>query len=104
MKTGTIKNTAIKSPFKYPFFTLSTLPAPIFWAVKEETPFPSVINAVITILLSLIAAAYAAITTAPKLLITAWIKILPTETNSCWSVDGIAILKIFKNRLNKLFY
>ena len=55
--TGIMNTNAMPRPFLYPLFTLSTLPAPMFWATKEETPFPRVISVVMTMLFSLIAAA-----------------------------------------------
>lgn len=58
------------SPARRPFFTLVGSPAPIFCAVKFDTPFPSVVKEVITKLFSFTAAEYPAVTLIPKLLIT----------------------------------
>ena len=83
------------SPACRPFFTLAGNPAPIFCAVKFDTPFPSVVKEVITRLLSLTAAEYPAVTLMPKLLITLWIKIFPTEIKDCCKILGIAITASF---------
>ena len=73
-----------------PSFILSIFPAPRFWAVKLDIPLPMVVKLVITRLFSFIPPAYPAITPGPKLLIVLCIKMFPTDTKLCCSVEGMA--------------
>ena len=79
------------------------MPAPIFWAVKFDTPFPSVVNEVMTRLLSLTAAEYPAATLIPKLLITLWIKIFPTEIKDCCRMLGMAMTASFLSSVKEKY-
>ena len=66
MKNGTAVKSPILIPALKPFLALSTLPAPRFWAVKLDTPFPKVVKQVMEKVFSLIAAEYPAMTEEPK--------------------------------------
>ena len=68
--SGTDSIHTIFVPAQYPLFTLSHLPAPMFCAVKLDTPLPSVVNDVITRLFSLTPDEYPAITAVPNVFIT----------------------------------
>ena len=78
------------SPARKPDLIRSYFAAPRFCAVKFEMPLPSVVKDVITMLFSLTAAEYPAMTAAPKPLITLWITILPTEIKLYCKMLGTA--------------
>lgn len=80
------------TPALKPALTRSNFAAPIFWEAKLETPFASVVNDVITRLLSLTPAEYPAITPVPNPLMTFWITILPIDMKLCCKILGIAII------------
>ena len=88
----------IFSPAFHPSRTRSFRCAPMFWAVKLETPLPRVVKEVTTRLFSLTEAEYPAMVPAPKPLMTPWMIMFPTEIKLCCSVLGTAIRTMRRSR------
>lgn len=91
-QSGSERHHTSFTPALKPALTRSNFAAPIFWEAKLETPFASVVNDVITRLLSLTPAEYPAITLVPNPLMTFWITILPIDMKLCCKILGIAII------------
>ena len=64
-KNGTATISAILTPALYPFLTRSMAPAPTFWAVKLDRPFPRVVKEVMVKVFNFTAAEYPAMTEEP---------------------------------------